>query len=472
MNFILTASAILFPLITFPYISRVLLVEGNGKIAFATSIITYFMMFSALGIPTYGIRACAKVRDDKERLSKVVQELIIINTITTAIVYSVFLVLLFLIPKFIEERELLLIVSIGMILNIFGVNWFYNALEQYAYITVRSIAFKVISIIMMFLLVKNPSDYLIYAVINVFAGSGSNVLNFIHLRRFVSLKKTQRYDFKVHLKPIFVFFAMSVAISIYTNLDVVMLGFMKNDIEVGYYNAAIKVKTLLVSLITSLGTVLLPRLSYYLAKGNQKEFHRIIAKAINFVIITGVALVIYFLVFAKESILFLAGKGFEGAILPMQFLMPTVLFIGISNVTGIQMLTPMGREKKVLVSIVVGAVVDFLLNLWLIPAIGATGAALATMVAELLVVVVQAYYLKEILGEIIKNMSIPHVLVAGAVASVVGGGIKLIGIQSSFIVLCISAVLFFGVYGVILLLLKEPFICDMISSGRKVFRQK
>lgn len=472
MNFILTASAIIFPLITFPYISRVLGAVGNGKVAFAASVVTYFAMFASLGIPTYGIRACAKVRDDREELSRTVQELLIINAVTTAVTFGVFLVTLVGIPKFAAQKELLLINSVTLLLNMIGVTWLYTALEQYAYITLRTLLFKVLSIVMMFAVVRHPEDYMVYGAISVFAGGGSNVLNFLNLRRYVSLKKTGAYHFREHVKPILIFFSTSAAISVYTNLDVVMLGFLKTDADVGYYNAAIKVKVLLVSLITSLGTVLLPRLSYYIEKNQKEEFHRIIGKAFQFVFVLAASVMVYFMLFAEESILFLAGTGFEGAVLPMIFLMPTVLFIGLSNVTGIQMLTPMGQEKKVLYSILCGAVIDFLLNLWLIPKTGASGAAFATMVAELAVVAVQALYLRDSLGTILKNAGIRKVLVATAGAGIVAWGIKQLPVPSVFLMLVVSAVGYFGIYGILLLVQKESFTCGILGNGVEWWRSR
>lgn len=234
MNAILTVAGIIFPLITFPYISRVLLVEGSGKVAFATSVVTYFTMFASLGIPTYGVRACAIVRDNKEKLSKTVQELLIISGGTTLLTYIVFGISLFVIPEFAQERTLLLIVGLGIGLNTIGVQWLYNALEQYSYITTCSILFKVIGMILMFLLVKESSDYQIYGGVYVIASFGSYVLNFICLRKFVTFQKTGTYQFKQHLKHIMVFFAMSAGASIYLNLDVVMLRFLQSNEAVGY----------------------------------------------------------------------------------------------------------------------------------------------------------------------------------------------------------------------------------------------
>ena len=206
MNAILTVSSVLFPLITFPYISRVLLVAGNGKVAFATSVVSYFTMFASLGLPTYGVRACAKVRDDKEKLSQTVQELLIISGITTAITYIVFFVSLFVIPEFAAERKLLMVTALSIGLTSIGVQWLYNALEQYSYITTCALAFKVIGMALMFVLIRKPEDYVLYGFVYVVGSFGSYVMNFLRLRKFVSFKKTGSYNLRQHIKPTLRFF--------------------------------------------------------------------------------------------------------------------------------------------------------------------------------------------------------------------------------------------------------------------------
>ena len=297
MNIILTMSSFIFPLITFPYVSRVLLPVGTGKVSMATSVITYFSMFAQLGIPTYGIRACAKVRDNREKLSKVAQELLIINIIMSMISYMVLIILLFYVPKFRCEKELYVILSFNIILTSIGMEWLYKALEQYTYITVRSVIFKFIALIFMFFLVHKQTDYVIYGGITIFAASASNILNLINAHKFINPKPVGNYNFGRHLKPVLIFFAMSCATTIYTNLDTVMLGFMTTDTDVGYYNAAVKIKVILVSVVTSLGTVLLPRASYYIQRGELKEFHRITRKALNFVFLMATPLFVYFMRF-------------------------------------------------------------------------------------------------------------------------------------------------------------------------------
>ena len=465
MNAILTVAGIIFPLITFPYISRVLLVEGSGKVAFATSVVTYFTMFASLGIPTYGVRACAIVRDNKEKLSKTVQELLIISGGTTLLTYIVFGISLFVIPEFAQERTLLLIVGLGIGLNTIGVQWLYNALEQYSYITTCSILFKVIGMILMFLLVKESSDYQIYGGVYVIASFGSYVLNFICLRKFVTFQKTGTYQFKQHLKHIMVFFAMSAGASIYLNLDVVMLRFLQSNEAVGYYNAGIKVKTVLVTCVTSLGTVLLPRLSYYIETADKKAFQLMVGKAFRFVFVAASAVTVYFSIFARESILLLSGEAFLPAVGPMMILMPTVLLIGLSNVTGIKILTPNGREREVMYSIWGGAILDFVLNLIVIPKFSANGAALSTLLAEGMVLLLQCWFLRDVLWSYIRQVQCWKIVIALAVASVMTIPVKIWIDSGVFVTLLVSAIVFFGGYAVVLLLLKEPFVSEILNSG-------
>lgn len=463
MNIILTMSSFIFPLITFPYVSRVLLPVGTGKVSMATSVITYFSMFAQLGIPTYGIRACAKVRDNREKLSKVAQELLIINIIMSMISYMVLIILLFYVPKFRCEKELYVILSFNIILTSIGMEWLYKALEQYTYITVRSVIFKFIALIFMFFLVHKQTDYVIYGGITIFAASASNILNLINAHKFINLKPVGNYNFRRHLKPVLIFFAMSCATTIYTNLDTVMLGFMTTDTDVGYYNAAVKIKVILVSVVTSLGTVLLPRASYYIQRGELKEFHRITRKALNFVFLMATPLFVYFIYFAKEGIFFLSGNNYVGSIIPMQVIMPTLLLIGITNILGIQILVPTGREKIVLYSEIVGAVVDVIINALLIPVYASTGAAIGTLVAEFAVFVVQFYALKDEILNTFRQIHYIKILIALSVGSIVSLWVKILNLEC-FFSLVISSLLFFAAYGFVLLILKEELFVEIFNT--------
>lgn len=472
MNAVLTMSSFIFPLISFPYVSRILLPVGTGKVSFAASLVSYFVIFSQLGIPTYGIRACAKIRDNRKELSRTAQELLFINLLMSIASYVILAIALIFIPRLHEERTLYIIMSFTIILNAIGMEWLYKALEQYTYITVRSIIFKFIALIAMFLLIHNQSDYIIYGGITIFAASASNILNFINAHKYIEIKLIGEYDFRRHFKPVCIFFAMACATTIYTHMDTVMLGFMTTDVEVGYYNAAIKIKSILVSTVTSLGAVLLPRASYYMERGLLSEFKSISKKALNFVFIIATPLMLYFIVFAKEGIYFLSGSAYTGSIIPMQLIMPTLLFIGITNILGIQILIPMGKEITVLRSEIVGAITDILLNAILIPKFASAGAAIGTLVAEFAVLLVQYIELKNDVRYAFISIHYGKIIIAlilGMVASFWTKSLRM----GNFLTLLISALLFFLVYGIFLLITRETLAIEIFNQSiGKIFRKE
>ncbi len=463
MNIILTLSSMIFPLITFRYVSRILLPVGMGKVSFANSLVSYFVMFAQLGIPTYGIRACAAVRDDREKLTRTAQELMIINIATCFIAYIAFAFVLIFTPKLHEEKILYIVVSLSIFFNSIGMEWLYKALEQYTYITVRSIAFKFIALVAMFVLIHTKSDYVIYGAITIFAASASNILNLIHSHKYIGWRPVGNYHFKNHLKAVLIFFAMACAATIYTHLDTIMLGFMSGSENVGYYDAAVKIKGILVSVVTSLGAVLLPRASYYVNQGNMEDFKRISGKALNFVFLLAAPLMVYFILFARQGIYFLSGPAYANSVLPMQIIMPTLLFIGITNILGIQILVPLGKEKIVLYSEIAGAIVNLIINSILIPRFVAEGAAIGTVVAEFVVLIVQYCALRDKVNEILKAIHYFRIMFAILISSVCSLWLIKTGMDN-FLLLLVSAIVFFGVYGIYMLARKEELVIQFTTQ--------
>lgn len=416
-------------------------------------------MFAQLGIPMYGIKRCAQVRDDKKELTRVTHELLFLSTVIGAVTYLVLAVTIFFVPRLSREKELFFVVSLTIVFGAVGMEWLYKGLEQYTYITVRSLIFKVISVIAMFLLVHAEGDYVIYAGISVFASSASNLLNFFHAHRYVEFRYVGGYNLKRHIRPTLVFFLMSCATTVYTNLDTVMIGFMNTDSDVGYYHAAVKVKLLLVSIVTSLGSVLLPRASYYIEQGLKDQFRMISRKALQFVLLAAAPMVLFFIVFAQEGILLLSGSKFLPAVSAMQIIMPTVLLIGITNILGIQMLVPLGKEKAVLRSEIAGAAVDLIINSLLIPRYHSAGAAAGTLAAEGVVLIVQLRELWGTVGGFFRTYRWLRLLTALTAALGASFWVKCIP-AGSFLRLLTAAVLFFGTYAGFMLWRKE----EMMSA--------
>ncbi len=467
LNGLLKVSSYIFPLVAFPYASRVLLPEGVGRVSFATSFITYFAMLAQMGIPTYGIQACAKVRDNKTELSRTAHELFLINIFMALISYIILAVSLLLVPKLQEDKTLFLVMSVMILLNVIGAEWLYQAVEQYAYITARALVFKIFAIPLLFILVRNQQDYIFYGMLTIFAANASGILNFIHARKIIFIKPLGNYNLKRHIRQIVVLFAVSCATLVYTNLDIFMLGIITNSKETGYYEAAVKIKGLLVTIVTAGGIVLLPRMSYYLEQGKEREFFDTCRKAIHVILITALPVSLYFIFYAKESVRFVSGPAYAKAVVPMQIIMPTVLLIGITNIIGIQMLVAMGKGKNTLYSVITGAATDLVLNIFFIPLYGAAGAAIGTLVAEIAVLLVQYNYIKKISGNLFTGFNWKLLIPACMLAIITSLWVKLLNIPLLFS-LIVSSVIFFGSYIGILLLGKEPFAIQVIYKARKL----
>lgn len=474
MNAIWRMLAFVFPLITFPYVSRVLGVAGYGEVSFATAVIYYFTTTAALGIPTYGIRACTQCRDNREALSRTVHELLILSSILTVLAYLALGVSIAVIPQFRENAPVLWVSSSAIVLSNISAEWFYQAIEQYHYITIRNVLFKILSVIAMFLLVRDTGDTVIYAGVYVLGTVGSNILNLFRLRRYIFLGPLGNYNITQHLRPVMGFFLLTVATTIYTNLDTVMLGFMTDDTQVGFYSAAVKMKNILVSAVTALGVVLLPRASYYIQNQMHRDFRRIIQKSFQVILLTACPLTIFCMMEAENILLFLSGAEYLDAVPTMRAITPAILLIGLSNVTGIQVLVPMGKEKYTVISTAWGAVTDLVLNLLLIPRYGALGAAIGTLAAEIVVLVLQVWFLRKeacIRQDWRDNWKV--LLAAAVAAGALWGLWQIVFIDHIFAALAVGTIVFLGIYGMMLLLTKESLIhLYLIQRLKQFFRRK
>ncbi|MBQ6395054.1 MAG: oligosaccharide flippase family protein, partial [Atopobiaceae bacterium] len=332
MNMILTSSSFLFPLITTPYVSRVLSTTGTGAVSFVQNVAHYFSLVAMLGVRYYGTRACAQVRDNPKELAKTVREILSLLMVSTAIVTVVYFGALFVVPRFGEERELFLIFSLYIWLTSLGVEWFYQALEQYDYITVRSIVFKLISLVLMFVFVREHDDYIIYGGIVIFASVASNILNIIRLNRLVDLHSPQEMDIWHHLKPMKWFAIALISSGMYVSVDIVLLGFLGTTHMVGLYQLVSKIKSVLVSCVNAVGNVMLPRLAHYQSSGNEKASNSLISKSFNFVSIIGGAIISLLAICAMPTVLIMGGADFVDSAAPLACVGPAVLFSALNIV--------------------------------------------------------------------------------------------------------------------------------------------
>jgi len=392
-NSILTTVGFVFPLITFPYVTRVLGPEGIGKVKFAESIVVYFVTLANLGIPMYGIREIAKVRDNQEKLNKVFTELFVVNIVSMILATIFFSILFVFVHKIQEEKLLFVIMGVTIFLNVFSIDWFFRGMENYRYISLRSLFALSFSLILLFVFVKSAEDYIIYAGITVVASSGIKILNIFYRRNFVKFVFNE-LNLKRHVKPILVFFSTTIAISIYLNLDIVMLGFLSGDRYVGLYTAAIKPIKIVTAIIASLGVVLVPRLSYYLSAKNFFQFEELSKKSLNFVFFFSIPCSIMIFLLADEIILLLTGNLFISASITLKLLSVLIIFLVISNFYSLQILVPQNKEKYVLYITISAAVVNIVLNFLLIPQYHHNGAAIATLLAEFVATILNIYFVK------------------------------------------------------------------------------
>ena len=416
LNIIRTCLTIAFPLIIYPYISKVLGPDNLGKVSFASSVVNYFVLFSSLGIPAYGIIVCSKNKGDTEKFKKTIAELLYINVFLSLISYFLLFFCCFAIPKFAEYKQLLLINSISIIFNTISLEWLYSSLEDYFYITIRSIVVKLVSLPMFFLFVRASGDYYIYAIIIVVSTVGSNIFNFIHARKYIKIYSIHELDFKQHIKPTLVFFAAAVAGTINASIDTVMLGFMKSDYDVGIYTFGVKIKSLLVQFMTAGLTVMVPRLSKFAAENRFDDYKTLIKKAFIVTIFLATIFSVFFSIFSSEVIWVLGGEQYLDSQIPMIILNICIYILGFTWTFGVGVLQPLGLERKYTLVMCIATVVNVTFNIILIPFLGASGAALATLITESINAVLFYTFSKRFLGDSLKGSKIWIFILAAIVA--------------------------------------------------------
>lgn len=386
LNVIKTISSILFPLVTFPYISRVLMPENVGKVNFGLSYISYFSMIASLGITTYAIRECSSVRENKNLLGKKSSEIFSINLCTTTIAYLLLAISLLLFRKLDDYRVLIVIQSASILFTTLGADWLNSAMEDFKYITLRTIAFQIISLLLMFCLVKSPDDYLKYAAISVFSSSGANIVNIFYRKKFCKVSFTKNMNWKKHFKPILLLFVMILAQTIFSSADQTMLGIMKGDYEVGIYSTAHKIENIISQVVSSLAWVVMPRMSFYFSEGNYEKINSMLKKTLSLLMCIGIPSIAGVCALSKEIVMIIGGENYLDAALPLRILMFSFAFSLIGgSFLGNMVLLPSKNENNYMWICCVTAIFNVVLNYILIPHGGANAAAFTTALSSLLI---------------------------------------------------------------------------------------
>lgn len=384
LNLINTGTQMLFPLITFPYVCRVIEADGIGQINFFQSIISYISLFTCLGIPMYAIREIARDRSDVVQMNRTATEILLLHSMLTLVGYAIVAILCLTVPQIQVNIPLFLILSLTIFFTAIGCEWFYQGIEDFKYITIRGLIIKTVSVVLLFIFVKSKTDLLYYGCYTVFGVLGGNIFNFFRLRKYIHRENIifSELHIKRHVKPVLKVFSFSVVTSIYLQLNTVLLGFLKNTLAVGYFAAATKVMQMLLTMSACLGSVMMPRASHLIAENKKDEFNRLIQKSYDFTLAIALPMTIGLIFCAPSLITALCGVKFEHSILPSQIIAPIILLVAISNVFGIQVLFPKGKINIVTFCCCIGAVADLILNLCLIPFFSYIGTSIAYLGAE------------------------------------------------------------------------------------------
>lgn len=381
-NVSITLANYIAGLLVFPYVSRCLGVELIGQTSFAVNVVSYFSLFALLGVVTVGTREIAGCKNDDNKRSNVFSSVFTIILILTGISFLLMTASIFIIPKFGEYKQLLLIGSISLVFTSLQIEWLYQGIEQFDYIAIRSILIRVLYCTSVFLFIKGKDDYLLYYILTVAQTVLNGLVNLLYSRHFVkfSFKNVQ---VKAYLKPIVSYGVNKLLISMYTTFNVLYLGFVCTDTEVGYYSTANKLFGILLGVITAFTYVILPRMSSLLSNNNIEEFHHKINQSFDVILSLAIPISIGGVMMAPQIVRILAGGGYEGAIIPMQIIMPVIILTGISQICIMQVLIPMKKDNAVLFASVIGAIVGVAANIVLVGKAGAIGSALVLLLSEL-----------------------------------------------------------------------------------------
>jgi O-antigen/teichoic acid export membrane protein len=391
LNYINTLASIVFPLITFPYAARILLPEGIGLFNFQNSIIGYITLLSSLGIPLYAVREVARVRDNVEERNRVTVEIALLSLILAAGGYVIVFAVGELVPQINAHLSLFYILSLSILFTALGVSWFYTAIEDFKFITVRGLIIRVLFVVALFLFVKSKEDLLIYGVVIVGSTVGNEFINFIHLRKFINIFKLNWSKVNIfrHLKPSFSIFVLNLSVSLYVQLNPVMLGFLSDNTQVGYYTAGSKLSNIILSVVTSMATVLIPHVSNMIQAHDTEKFKQLITKVYHYYMALALPFTAGLIVLSVPLTLVICGNSFYEASYVTAITAPVIVFISITNIIGLQVLYPYGKENYVTYSTIGGAVINLIVDIPLIWLWGSKGAAIATFCAELAVLLIQ-----------------------------------------------------------------------------------
>lgn len=380
---ILTSAHYVFPLLVYPYVSRVLGVDNIGLVSFIDSIATYFILFSMMGISIVGVREVARACGDRDALGAVFRSLLALNGILVVIALAAMVAVTLCVPRLYEHWPMMCVGMSKLIFNLFLIEWFYKGLEEFRYITLRSLAIRGAYVVAVFLFVRDRGDTMVYYALTMSVVAVTAGVNGVRSREWVSWG-LRPADLRRHAGPFFSFGVYALLSTAYTTLNVAWLGFVCDDREVGYYSTAMKLVSIIQSLFAAFTGVMLPRMSALAAEGDMERFRKYLRRGI--MLILGVTLPVVAVVVwaAPEVVWLLSGAGYGGAVTPVRIMMPFVTVVGVEQLLTMQALVPLGRDRAVFYVTAVAALVGLALNILLVDDMGAVGSAIVWAASETL----------------------------------------------------------------------------------------
>ena len=373
----------LYPLVAVTYVSHILMAEKMGMVSYAQNIVSYFAVIAALGIPTYGIREIALRSNNKNRYSQVFWELFFINFISTTISLIVYAITILSVNKFKDNFLLYEIAGLQIFFNYANVDWFYQGMEEYKYISIRSIVVKIIAIIALPLTIQSSGDYLWYALIYCLAIGGNNIFNIIRLKKYVSRPQKDLNILK-HMKSISVLLMVSIAVEIYAMIDTTMLGVFCDNQTVGCYSNAMKLTRMVNTMAAAIGAVLFPRLSVIYGNKDKKQFGELVNKGLKIMLVIAVPASVGMIICSNSIVTIFFGSSFEQSVSILRVLALMTPVVVCNTIMGGQVLVTTQQENKYVFTVVTASVINVILNLIFIPKYGAISAAIASLISEII----------------------------------------------------------------------------------------
>ncbi|MFV0233807.1 flippase [Empedobacter falsenii] len=473
LNITRTVLSTLIGLLIFPYINKTLGVQAVGKYEYANSIITYFILFSSLGIPMYGIREIAKVRDSEKKRTEVVLELLAILFITTIISYLFFFFLILYTDGVSNYKELLLIISPTIFLTSIGLEWFFQGIEDQLYITVRFLIVKIITLVLLFTMVNNSDDLLIYAGIMAFSLGGSNIFNFFYIRKFLNFSqvKYKELDIKRHFKGVLTIFLATISISIYIQLDTTLLGYYAGDKYVGLYTTANKLVRFAILFVTTLGAVMLPRLSYLYENNQKEEYYNYLEKSFKYILFFSVPIVVLLYSLSDSIIYIMAGEEFAESVVSMKILSSLVLVIGLAYFLAFMVLYPQGKERLYTIIVFITALISLFLNVYFIPKYFHIATSWVNLSVEIIAVVIMMLITRKELKRIkCFNITNLYYFIGGIIMFFLVDLLKIF-IENVWITIITTSILGGLIYVAFLLLVKEKTLLEVVYKLKQKIKQ-